>query len=391
MTEIISHPGKSLIKHLKEVAKFCALTIANKQFAIAIDTSILSDLGFIQGAVHEIGKATQNFQTYIRSRGKEVIQTKYHALISAYLAKQIAAKYLETTKLSEFDKSLLPYFIFTSVKRHHGNVLNFDDELETVRKKEEDLIILIDNFYDAEVQIILNELLVEINIQYDWEDFKSYMHSLEDVFLEFDEFSMIKFPDDFEELPNLKKAEYFYLHQLFFSALLFSDKTDVKLDNNKIERNSNFNSGAIENFRSIKNFNNPSEKINQLKSQAYFEGLESLRQTFNPNQHLYSITLPTGLGKTITSLAIAMKMKKILTEQNPRIIITIPFTSIIDQNYDVFNEIFNSPNSDILLKHHHLTEPRYKIDEDTVKDDDVEKGQFLIETWQSEIVVTTFV
>jgi CRISPR-associated endonuclease/helicase Cas3 len=88
---------------------------------------------------------------------------------------------------------------------------------------------------------------------------------------------------------------------------------------------------------------------------------------------------------------IAMKMKKILTEQNPRIIITIPFTSIIDQNYDVFNEIFNSPNSDILLKHHHLTEPRYKIDEDTVKDDDVEKGQFLIETWQSEIVVTTFV
>ena len=391
MIEIISHPGKPLIKHLAEVARYCAKTIGEKQLSLAINTAVLKDLGFIQGAVHDIGKATENFQSYIKSAGKIVNRPKHHALISAYLAKQIATKYLSTTDLNEFDKTILPFFIFTSVKRHHGNILNFNFELETVRNKEEDLKILVNNFYDEEVQDILNELLLEIGLEYDWENFKFYMNTLEDVFLEFDDFSMEYLMDEFEELPDLKKAEYFYLHQLFFSSLLFSDKTDVKLGDNKLSRNKYFDFDAISNYREKMKFNHPTQKINQLKNQAYFESLENLSKNFKPNQHLYSLTLPTGLGKTITSLALAMKMKKILAKQNPRIIITIPFTSIIDQNYNVFDEIFTKPSSDILLKHHHLAEPKYKIEEDTVKENDVEKAQFLIETWQSEIVVTTFV
>lgn len=391
MIEIISHPGKPLIKHLREVARYCAKTIGGKHLSVGIDIDVLKKLGFILGAVHDIGKATRNFQTYIKSKGKKVIQPKHHALISAYLARQIATQYLASTDLSEFDKKLLPYFVFTSVKRHHGHILNFDFELESLDSKESDLKILVNNFYDTEVQAILNELLKEIGLVYNWEDFKSYMHSLEDVFTEFGEFSMLEFPENFEGLSNLTKAGYFYLHQLFFSSLLFSDKTDVKLGVNKTERNLNFDFKAIENYRNIKGFDNPTKKINKLKNQAYFEGLGNIKNIFRLEQHLYSITLPTGLGKTITSLALAMEMKTLLAEQNPRIIITIPFTSIIDQNYDVFDEIFNSPNSDILLKHHHLAEPKYKTDEDTVKEDDVEKGQFLIETWQSEIVVTTFV
>lgn len=103
---------------------------------------------------------------------------------------------------------------------------------------------------------------------------------------------------------------------------------------------------------------------------------------------MYSLTLPTGLGKTITSFAIAWKMRRLLNLPNQRIIITIPFTSIIDQNFQVYEDILNTKDTNVLLKHHHLAEPVYKQAEQELNPD---KSQFLIETWQSEVVVTTFV
>ncbi len=391
MTTIISHPGKPLIVHLREVARFCSATIASKSFGTDIGRDVLQKLGFIQGAVHDIGKATHNFQIYIQSGGDTVIRPKHHALISAYLARAIAQQYLEGLEISDFDKVILPYFIFTSVKRHHGNVLNFSDELETVAKKESDLKILASNFYNEEVQAILDDLLAEIGLKYKWSDFLNYMNDLDEIFIEFSDFSNELFSETFEELSNFKKASYFYLHHLFFSTLLFSDKADVKLGQNKTTHRAAFSFDVIRNYREEKGWNKPSkEEINNLKNQAYRQGIENMRQIFTPSHHFYSITLPTGLGKTITSLAISMELKQLLQEQNPRIIITIPFTSIIDQNYSVFEEILNKPTSDILLKHHHLAEPKYKVEEeDEVKSTEV--SQFLIETWQSEIVVTTFV
>lgn len=394
MTEIISHPGKLLVFHLREVARFCADTVGNRTYGINIDKSILQKIAFIQGAVHDIGKATRNFQTYIKSGGEVIPRPKHHALISAYLAKEIVSQYLANLSIDEFDKALLPYFIFTSVKRHHGNVKNFDYELESIASKEEDLKILVENFYDEEVQIILDDLLSEIGLQYDWNDFKKYMRNLEDLFDEFTDFSIDIIKEDFRELPDLKKAGYFYLHHLFFSTLLYSDKSDVKLGQNKNSERTPFDFNAITDYREKNGWNKISEKeINNLKNQAYKEGIENMSSIFKTTQHFYSITLPTGLGKTITSLAIAMELKKKLwthNEQDARIIITIPFTSIIDQNYEVFDEIFKAPSSNILLKHHHLAEPKYKGNEDDeVKSTQI--SQFLIETWQSEIVVTTFV
>lgn len=389
---IISHPGIPLIDHLREVAKFCRLTIRSKTYSTSVEPNVLEDLAYIQGAVHDIGKATYNFQTYINTSGKTLIRPKHHALISAFLGKQIAVKYLINVNISEFNKQLLPFFIFTSIKRHHGHILNFDYELETIRSKKQDLKILINNFYDTKVQEILNELLAEINMNYDWNEFKNYMNELQDVFIEFEDYAIDDFPEAFNHIQDYAKAEYFYIHQLLFSALLFSDKSDVKLGENKNLNSADFNYDAINQFRDKKDWNKPSnERIDQLKNQAYFEGLKNIRDNFKPEQHLYSITLPTGLGKTITSLGIAMEMKRQLVNQNPRIVITIPFTSIIDQNFDVFNEIFDTPSSNILLKHHHLADPKYKMADDTVNEEDVETSQFLIETWQSEIVVTTFV
>jgi CRISPR-associated endonuclease/helicase Cas3 len=81
-------------------------------------------------------------------------------------------------------------------------------------------------------------------------------------------------------------------------------------------------------------------------------------------------------------------MRKLAGFEDSKIIINIPFTSIIDQNYEVYSEILQTSDSDVLLKHHHLAEPTYKSTENIAN---FHQSKFLIETWQSDTVVTTFV
>ncbi|MEO1627988.1 MAG: CRISPR-associated endonuclease Cas3'', partial [Bacteroidota bacterium] len=99
MRSIISHPGKPLVDHLRSVATHCRAIIESGYYQLEMDKSIIADLVYIQGAVHDLGKATENFQTYIQSEGETVIRPKHHALISAYLARHIAMVYLEKCEL----------------------------------------------------------------------------------------------------------------------------------------------------------------------------------------------------------------------------------------------------------------------------------------------------
>ena len=113
-----------------------------------------------------------------------------------------------------------------------------------------------------------------------------------------------------------------------------------------------------------------------------------MERVFRQEKHIYSVTLPTGLGKTITAFMLADKLRKLAGLKNSKIIVNIPFTSIIDQNFEVYAEILDTYNTNILLKHHHLADPTYKTNENTA---DYYQSKFLIETWQSDVIVTTFV
>ena len=157
----------------------------------------------------------------------------------------------------------------------------------------------------------------------------------------------------------------------------------------KVSETSTDITAQLEVFREQKGFNTARSKIDELKNEAYFNSLENLEKVFTHGQHIYSLTLPTGLGKTLTAYAIADKLRNLTGNQTAKIIINIPFTSIIDQNFEVYREVLGTDSSQILLKHHHLAEPAYKDSSEGVFDFD--KSQFLIETWQSETVVTTFV
>lgn len=386
--KLYSHPGKFLIDHLSEVANNCKRFISERTLFEnnSVKKQILYDLAFLAGAFHDLGKSTFFFQHYLLSDDHEVKGPKNHALISALFVKEIAKEYLYKTALSNFEKNFFAHLVFTAVKRHHGKLENFEDELLKIRSDElQEQIVA---FNEEETELIITHFSSLLSLKYSFKDFKEYVLSkkyLEDMPEFYFEFSE---DDVFNKLPVHEKIEHYYFHQLLFSVLLLSDKTDVILDKEHDIEKSSIQYNSVEIFRKNKGFDQPQSMLDERKNEAFVSALNNLKEIFSEKQHIYSLTLPTGLGKTITSFAVALEIKRVLAIPSQRIIITIPFTSIIDQNFEVYSQIVNSKNSNVLLKHHHLAEPAYKLNDEEFTPD---KSEFMIETWQSEVVVTTFV
>lgn len=384
-----SHPDKLLIVHLEEVTKYYVSILEEKK--VYQDKpelkAILVDLAYLMGAYHDITKAIKYFQHYLLSPIHEEIGPKSHALLSALFVKEIAQEYLAKTSLSKFEQALLAHFTFTIVKRHHGRLLNFEDEVY-IKKHSDDLQKQIVVFEEEETEQIISHFAAKLNLKYTLQDFKkyilstSYLNDMPDFFDDYIDTSK------FDKLPLKTKMEYFYIHQFLFGGLLLSDKTDVILDQERNKKRVLLSDDLIESFRTKRNYHIPTSEIAKIKNQAFEEATNHLKTVFSQDKHIYSLTLPTGLGKTITSFAVALELKKITSLNEHRLIVAIPFTSIIDQNFEEYRQILDSNDSDILLKHHHLAEPIYKSGEDELTPN---KSQFLIETWQSEVVVTTFV
>jgi CRISPR-associated endonuclease/helicase Cas3 len=89
---------------------------------------------------------------------------------------------------------------------------------------------------------------------------------------------------------------------------------------------------------------------------------------------LFSLTVPTGGGKTLSSLAFALKHA--LRYGKSRIIYGIPFTSIIEQNASVFRRY---AGTDAVLEHHSNYEPQQED----------HRSRLAAENWDAPIVVTT--
>lgn len=97
---------------------------------------------------------------------------------------------------------------------------------------------------------------------------------------------------------------------------------------------------------------------------------------------LFTLTVPTGGGKTLASLGFALDHAK--AHGHRRIIYAIPFTSIIDQTAKIFCDWLGE---DYVLEHH------FAIDEDKQKDRERltsrDKLKLAMEDWAAPIVVTT--
>ena len=91
---------------------------------------------------------------------------------------------------------------------------------------------------------------------------------------------------------------------------------------------------------------------------------------------VFTLTAPTGGGKTLSSLAFALQHAK--THGKRRVIYAIPYTSIIEQTGDVFSRIFGA---DHVIEHHSQS--------DTDDRDETPNSRLACENWDAPLIVTT--
>ncbi|MCC4767038.1 CRISPR-associated helicase Cas3' [Methanosarcina sp. DH1] len=118
--------------------------------------------------------------------------------------------------------------------------------------------------------------------------------------------------------------------------------------------------------------------INRYRREIYEQCIEKAEL---PPQ-MFSLTVPTGGGKTLSSMAFALNHLK--KHNLNRILYVIPYTSIIEQNADIFREIFGNQN---VLEHHSNYDPKNEKSENT--DVAQEKLKLSSENWDIPIIVTT--
>jgi len=281
---------------------------------------------------------------------------------------------------------------FLAVKRHHGNLRNSMDEIsevygetERIIRTAKEQILTIDS---EELSEIVSMLLSEsgVGLSFDLNQTSNYILNtiVDDISRK--ESRMIR-------SLNRKGDLYpYFIFQFLYSALLDADKTDAGLDGANLGRQ-NLSSRLVDEYRDAKGFTCNKDDINDLRNQIYEESMESIK-FWNLDDRIISLNVPTGTGKTLTALSISLKLRERLEIERrvkPRIIYALPFLSIIDQNYKVFDEVVargkDIIDSRLLLKHHHLADVKYKTEENEF---DVDKSLLLLEGWNSEVIVTTF-
>jgi CRISPR-associated endonuclease/helicase Cas3 len=394
-----SHPDKLLIDHLQRVGDLCRNTIEEKALDIE-EADLLKEAAYIIGITHDIGKATRFFQEYImekdekKKRSLKAKDVTHHGLLSSFFTYAVMKEYLSQTGRKGVLADYLPVLSLLAVKRHHGNLLNAMDEVKDIDADKEKILKLAEEQIGSmaerkeEIQLLLPTLLARrnINIKIDINNIINYIlnNAIKDIRRR--DKSLVR---GLSESGNLYP---YFISQFIYSALLDADKTDAGLGGVNLDR-IDLSSVLVDDFRAAKGFSTSKNNINKLRNQIYEEAMERIK-AWDLNEKIISLNVPTGTGKTLAALSLSLKLKERLKNDRnikPRIIYALPFLSIIDQNYNVFEEVILKPSasqdSRMLLKHHHLADVKFKIEESEYE---VDKSLLLMEGWNAEIIVTTF-
>lgn len=114
--------------------------------------------------------------------------------------------------------------------------------------------------------------------------------------------------------------------------------------------------------------------VNRLRAEVL---AQCRKMAVNAIPGAFSLTVPTGGGKTLASLGFALEHA--YRHNKRRVVYAIPYTSIIEQTADVFREVFKGLPHDPVVEHHSQT----GIDGQTLS------SRLACENWDAPLVVTT--
>lgn len=371
-TKILSHPpDKELKTHLEKVGNF-SKSIFN---SLEIESnSYLEDISFLIGISHDFAKSTSFFQKYIRNHQKS--KNTYHSFLSAIFTYFVVDNYIKNNNIN-FDQNIA-IIAYIVVLKHHGNLENIIELFHKLENPEKYITNQVNDLKNIDIN--LNEFYKahDIDVVYFLENFEDIK---EQILLE-----LLNFEDE-------KNLDNYTLILLLFSILIDADK--MAASQTEFPERKNINPKIVDNFKK-NNFGSNTDSINKIRDESYNEVISNIYD-LNLNDRILTVNLPTGTGKTLTGFSAALKLKDKINKElnfNPRIIYSLPFLSIIDQNENNIKRVLEEENiagSNYLLKHNYLSDMKYDSHEDNEEYYDIGKSKLLVEGWNSEIIITTFV
>ncbi|MBT1248353.1 MULTISPECIES: CRISPR-associated helicase Cas3' [unclassified Thermosipho (in: thermotogales)] len=371
-----ARPGQSLIEHLKNVSDNMIKIVDSLPVEFEKDEI---EIIKITGLMHDFGKFTTYFQNKLKNADNRYSS---HSHISSIFA----GLYMYYKKLS------LKYIIaaMMAIRGHHGKLTDFND------------LIPIKAFFEQSLNKVF-ENKREILFQFD--DLRNKWKSIKDEFKKIGLFLPDKLIDEgfiinalrdiITEFKNFlglsedyNKKKLSLKTQLFYSILVDSDQKDAACIEDITRKNIPKN--IVDEY--VKKIGDNKLEINKIRKKFY-KGVESNLFELNINKdRILTLSAPTGIGKTLSVFNFAVKLRDKISKDigyTPRIIYALPFISIIDQVSNIFDEVLSNIEDyverkvEYLLPYHHLA--TYEEDNDETID-----KKLLYDSWQSEVVVTTF-
>ncbi len=331
---------KDIISHIRKINDTDYEIQANENHSHGVaelaksfaDEFGMGDFGYMMGMLHDKGKEKIEFQEYIQdingipNHTKWTQKGKQHAYVGALIAKEL------------FGLMQSP-LLLNPLAGHHRGLYN-DWELRENMKK--------DIPQDVSVSAIDNKLILPQWFRGDRMKPKDFHHIVRQLF-------SCLVDADYLDTERFMKPEVFALRGNKVSLLELMPKLDSYL-------------------QSLKENVTPSE-VNKIRNCIQQYCIDSACA----EQGIFSLTVPTGGGKTLSSLVWAMRHAA--THNLRRIIIAIPYTSIIVQTARVLKDIFGEEN---VLEHHSNLNPA------NIKDEELrEQTMMAMENWDYPIIVTT--
>lgn len=189
-------------------------------------------------------------------------------------------------------------------------------------------------------------------------------------------------PYKIPHLPQMEKYDLHHMVRMLFSCLVDADSLDTEafMEPEQAKLRGCHTSmpellKMLETHLQGLKATSPDTEVNRIRNYVQEQCVKASRDEGG----FYSLTVPTGGGKTLASVLWALHHA--VKNNLQRIIITIPYTSIIVQTAATLKRIFGDDN---VLEHHSNINP-----EDIKNEELRERLQLATENWDYPIIVTT--
>ncbi len=346
MSKPLAHSGGHLLAdHLQAVAAMAA------GFSEAFEPVVTGQRwAYLAGLWHDLGKYRAGFQRYLQQsdnpdahiEGKVGGREKTHSAAGALWALEALEKsHGANGKLAA---NVLAYLI----AGHHAGLDDWDGGL--------------------------NQRLAQTDCQIELQEAKD-AHPPASIL------SSGSFNPDLRQIPGGPEGFALWV-RILFSCLVDADflDTEAHFDAGKPARRDGF--PKLDQMRLALDAHMIAKAANAMPSDVNTLRADILRQCRDKAAlpaGFFSLTVPTGGGKTLSSLAFALNHAQ--THGNRRVIYAIPYTSIIEQTADVFRSVFKSLGDEVLIEHHSQA--------DAADRDETARSRLACENWDAPLVVTT--